>query len=169
MLSVNGSVDDYVFEKGIVMVKRIFFSFSISALCGLFVYLLLELIAGVILGVEGFSAMTPEYIALFPSETIALEVAILAHGVIGAVFAVAAVVYEKAELGFILQNVIYVLITGIVWIPLFSFVYQLYRYPSAMIGTVCGFVATYVVMSVVGYRVTKKEIAQINQCLEKNS
>ncbi len=151
------------------MLKKICFSFSISALCGLLVYMLLELVAGVILGVEGFSAMTPEYIALFPSETIALEVAILSHGVIGAVFAAATVVYEKIELGFILQNVIYVLVTGLVWIPLFSFVYQLYRYPQAMISTIGGFFATYVVMSVVGYKTTQKEIAQINQCLERNS
>ncbi len=151
------------------MIKRVFLSFSISALCGLVVYMLLELIAGVILDVEGFSAMTPEYVALFPSETIALETAILSHGVIGAVFSAAAFIYEKAEIGFILQNVIYVLITGSVWIPLFSFVWQLYRYPQAMLSTIGGFIATYVVMSVAGYRITQKEITQINKCLEMNS
>ena len=52
--------------------KRIFFSFAISCCCGLVVYMLIEWIAGVIIGVEGFSAMTPEYLALFP-ELISLK------------------------------------------------------------------------------------------------
>jgi len=144
------------------MIKRAAFSFLISSFCGLVVYLLIEFIVGVVIGVEGFTALTPEYLAKFPSETLALGVAVLFHGLIGATFAAAGFVYEKAEIGFILQNVIYVLLTGIVWIPIICFVWQLYRYPAALFSTVGGFVLTYVVMSVVGYSITKKEVEQIN-------
>jgi len=151
------------------MWKRISFSFAISCCCGLVVYMLLELIGSVLLDLEGFSAMTPEYLALFPSETLALGVAVLLHGLIGAVFCAATVIYEKIEIGFVLQNVIYFLLTGIVWIPIICFVWQLYRYPSALLSTVGGFVLTYVVMSMVGYNITKKEVAEINAKLAEEN
>jgi len=151
------------------MLKRISFSFAVSCCCGLVVYMLIELIAGVLLGQEGISGLTPEYLALFPSETLALGAAVLLHGLIGATFAAATLIYEKVELGFILQNVLYFLLTGIVWIPVICFVWQLYRYPAALISTIGGFVLTYVVMSILGYHITKKEVAQINARLAKES
>lgn len=149
------------------MLKRISFSFAISCCCGLVVYMLLELISNVLLGLNDFSSMTPEYLALFPSETLALGVAVLCHGLIGATFAAATIIYEKIELGFILQNIIYFLLTGVVWIPVICFVWQLYRYPAALVSTIGGFVLTYVVMSIVGYNITKKEVAEINARLAK--
>lgn len=151
------------------MLKRASFSFIISSFCGLVVYLLIEFIVGVVIGVEGFTGLTPEYLAKFPSETLALGVAVLSHGLIGAAFAVAASIYEKVEIGFVLQNVIYVLLTGIVWIPMICFVWQLYRYPSALFFTIGGFVLTYVIMSVVGYNITKKEVAEINAKLAEDN
>lgn len=144
------------------MIKRASFSFIISSFCGLVVYILMEFIVSVVIGVEGFSGLTPEYLAKFPSETLALGVAVLSHGLIGAAFAVATSVYEKVEIGFIVQNLIYVLVTGVVWVPIICFVWQLYRYPSALFFTIGGFVLTYVIMSVIGYNITKKEVAEIN-------
>ena len=144
------------------MLKRAIFSFAISCVCGLVVYMMMELLGGVLVGNSDFSPLTPEYRTLFPSEVLAMEVAILFHGLIGAAFSAATVIYEKIELGFILQNVIYFLLTGAVWIPVVCFVWQLYRYPAALFSTIGGFVMTYVIMSVVGYNITKKEVAQIN-------
>ena len=77
------------------------------------------------------------------------------------------IIYEKIELGFILQNIIYFLLTGVVWIPVICFVWQLYRYPAALVSTIGGFVLTYVVMSIVGYHITKKEVTEINARLAK--
>lgn len=144
------------------MLKRISFSFVVSCLCGLLVYMLTELIGSVLVGLEGFSVLTPEYLSMFPSETLALEVAILSHGLIGAAFSAATFIYEKVEIGFILQNILYFVMTGVVWIPVVSFVWQLYRYPQPFFSTIGGFVVTYIIMSVVGYNITKKEIALIN-------
>lgn len=151
------------------MLKRTSFSFAISCCCGLVVYLLAELIVGVLIGVEGFSVMTPEYRALFPSDTLALGVAVLSHGVIGATFAAATFIYEKVEIGFILQNIIYFMLTGIVWIPIICFVWQLYRYPAAMFFTIGGFAGTYVIMSIIGYHSTKREVAEINARLAEEN
>lgn len=152
-----------------IFIKRAMVSFIISSFCGLVVYLLIEYFVGVVIGVEGFTALTPEYLAKFPSDTLALGVAVLFHGLIGAAFAAATSVYEKAEIGFVLQNVIYVLLTGIVWVPIICFVWQLYRYPTALFSTISGFVLTYVVMSVLGYKITKKEVEQINARLAKEN
>ena len=151
------------------MLKRITFSFVISSLVGLIVYMIIELVGNVILGLEEFSVLTPEYLSLFPSETLALEVAVLFHGLIGAVFSAATFIYEKIEVGFIVQNIIYFVLTGIVWIPVVSFVWQLYRYPAAFFSTLGGFVMTYVIMSVVGYNITKKEVALINAHLAEEN
>lgn len=150
------------------MIKKVFFSFTVSCFSGLVVYMLIEWIAGVLVGLEGFSTMTPEYLTLFPSEILAFGVAILSHGLIGAVFAAGTCIYEKAEIGFIWQNIMYFLVTGIVWIPVVCFVWQLYRYPSAFFCTVGGFALTYVVMSIVGYNITKKEVDAINAKLAEN-
>ena len=113
--------------------------------------------------------MTPEYLSLFPTETLALSVAVSCHGLIGATFAVATVIYEKVKIGYILQNVIYFICTGIVWIPIICFVWRLYRYPTALLCTIGGFVLTYIIMSVLGYQVTKKEVAQINARLAEEN
>ena len=151
------------------MLKRTACSFAISCCVGLIVYMLMEFVAGVIIGVEGFCVMTPEYLSLFPSETLALGVAVLSHGLIGASFAAATVIYKKVEIGFILQNVIYFFCTGIVWIPLICFVWRLYRYPAALFYTVGGFVLTYIIMSVLGYQITKKDVARINARLAEDN
>ena len=151
------------------MLKRITFSFAISSFCGLVVYMLIEFCGSVLAGLESFSPLTPEYLALFPSVTLAMEVAILLHGFIGAVFSAASFIYEKVEIGFILQNVIYFILTGIVWVPVVSFVWQLHRYPAAFFSTLGGFAITYIIMSVVGYNITKKEVALINAHLAEEA
>ena len=61
------------------------------------------------------------------------------------------------------------LVTGIVWIPVVCFVWQLYRYPAAFFCTIGGFILTYVVMSVLGYKITKKEVDEINAKLAEES
>ena len=151
------------------MLKKSLFSFAISCCCGLVVYLLIEWFVCVLMGVEGFSALTPEYLAMFPSDTLALGVAVLSHGLIGAVFAAGTGIYEKAEIGFIWQNILYFLITGVVWIPVVCFVWQLYRYPAAFFCTIGGFILTYVIMSILGYNITKKEVDDINARLADKS
>ena len=71
-------------------------------------------------------------------------------------------IYEKPEIGFVLQNLIYCILTGIFWVPIVVFIWQLNRYPQAFYGTISGFIATYIIMSVVGYKITKKEVEAIN-------
>ncbi len=145
--------------------KRGMFSFACSAICGAVVNLLVEVIVRRATGIEDFNPMSPEFVALFPSVSIAVEVNILLYGVIGFVFAMASVIYEKEQIGFIVQNILYVILTGCFWIPIMTLLWQLQRYPSALIGTLCGYAGSYVIISIVGYRSTKKNVEEINQCL----
>ena len=67
------------------VLKRGFTSFALSSFAGLIVNLIIDIIMNA-RGLEGFSSMSPDYVALFPSVTIAAYVNILLYGVIGATF-----------------------------------------------------------------------------------
>lgn len=152
-----------------IWIKRCGSSFGISAICGLLVNMLIEIIVRIVGNDDSFIPLAPEFVALFPSETIAMEVNILLYGVIGAAFSAAAWVYEQEKLGFVLQSIFYFLLTSIVWIPIVILVWQLQKYPQALISTLAGFAGTYAIMSVVGYRITKSDVDRINRVLEQKS
>ena len=149
-----------------IWVKRISTSFAISVMCGLVVNMLVEMFVRAVTGLQVFPMVSEEFTALFPSKSIATEVNLLLYGVIGAAFSAAAFIYEQDKIGFLLQNLLYVVMTGSVWIPIVCLLWQLQKNPPAFISAVCGFVATYLVMTVVGYRITKREVDGINRMLE---
>lgn len=146
-----------------MILKRSAPSFSISAICGLLVNLLIEAIVRQITGMERFNPFSPEFMALFPSETIATEVNILLYGLIGASFAAGTFIFEKESLSFLVQNVIYVALTGICWVPVLLFVWQLQKYPQALTGTLLGYLGSYVIISVISYKKIQRDIADINR------
>lgn len=142
-------------------------SFAISSFFGLIALLLIQSIGKRTTGDPGFSAMSPEFVALFSSEAIAAEVNILLYGLIGAAFAGATVIFESDRIGFLIQNMLYCLVTGVVWISVVMVLWQLYRYPEAMYTTTTCFVITHVIMSVLGYRITRKDVNEINDALDE--
>ena len=146
------------------MVKRILNSFIYTAFFAMFCNLMIEVIVRGIVKFD-YSPVTPEYIAMFPSVTVAYGVNLLLYGIIGMAFSGFLFIYEKDRIGFILQNVIYFVLTGLVWVPIVTFLWQLWRYPEALIMTIICFVITDVIMMVVGFRETKKNIEQLNKAL----
>lgn len=148
-----------------IILKRAATSFCISAMCGMLVNLLVELIVRQVTGDTAFVPLSPEYRQCFPSDTIAMEINVLLYGVIGAAFSAATVVYEWDRIGFLIQNLIYFLLTGLVWVPIVTLLWQLVRYPEALISTLTGFVATYIIMSIVGYRIIRRDVGEINKAL----
>lgn len=151
------------------MMKRCAASFCISTVCAVIVYMLIEIIVCMVTGMEEFSPVSAEFTSLFPSATIAFGVNALLHGVIGAAFSVMMFIYELDHIGFIIQNILYCLATGIIWLPIVTLLWQLQNYPSALIGTLIGFAGTYVIMSIVAYRLTRKDVEQINDFLEQKA
>lgn len=149
--------------------KRIGTSFAISLICGLAVNLIVEMIVRSVMGVHDFPVVSEQFSARFPSKTIALEVNLLLYGVMGAAFSGAVFVYENDKIGFLFQNILYVLITGCVWIPIVCLLWQLQKNLPALISAIGGFFVTYLVMTLVGYNITKKEVTDINHILEEQN
>ncbi|MCQ2557826.1 MAG: DUF3021 domain-containing protein [Oscillospiraceae bacterium] len=149
------------------LLKRGITSFLFSASISMICLLLIELITG-LCGVH-VSPMTPEFAALFPSPTIALETDILLYGVIGFGFSIMTFLYEIDRLGFILQNILYFFATAVFWVPIVTLVWQLQRYPQALGYTILGFFLSYVIMCILGYRTTKRDVEAVNRAIRKNA
>lgn len=146
------------------MVKRIGMAFVFTAFWGMACNMIIEIVVRIVSGID-YSPLTPEFIAMFPSVTIAYGVDMLLYGVIGLAFSSMLFIYEIDRIGFVLQNAIYYLVTGIVWIPIVAVLWQLWRYPQALVCTIVGFVMTDVIMTVIGYRTTKRNIRELNAAL----
>lgn len=146
------------------MVKRIGMAFVFTAFWGMACNMIIEIVVRIVSGID-YSPLTPEFIAMFPSVTIAYGVDMLLYGVIGLAFSSMLFIYEIDRIGFVLQNAIYYLVTGIVWIPIVAFLWQLWRYPQALVCTIVGFVMTDVIMTIIGYRTTKRNIRELNAAL----
>ena len=144
------------------VLKRGFTSFALSSFAGLIVNLIIDIIMNA-RGLEGFSSMSPDYVALFPSVTIAAYVNILLYGVIGATFALTTYIYEVERIGFIIQSIIYFVITSSVCVGITILLWQLHKYPSAFISTLAGYLATHIIMMVIEYRKLKADIKVINE------
>lgn len=139
--------------------------FAYSCCCSMVALFLIEFISTA-LG-HRLSPLTPEFISYFPSETIALEVDFLLYGVFGTAFSMMTFIYEKDSIGFVLQNVIYCLATAAVWIPIVTFIWQLWKYPEALIFTVIGFIVTYIIITVATYNKARKDISEVNRMLSE--
>ena len=149
------------------IMMRCGFSFMISAFISMVINMLIELIVQLITKDITFSALSPEFRSVFATERMAVYVNALLYGLIGATFSGCTVIYELERVGYILQNLLYYICTACVWVPIVMFMWQLWRYPSAFISTFAGFVATYFVMTIVGYRIKKQEIEDINLLLQR--
>ena len=144
------------------VLKRGFTSFALSSFAGLIVNLIIDIVMNAALK-TGFNSMSPEYVALFPSVTIAAYVNVLLYGIIGATFALAAYIYEVERIGFIIQSIIYFVITSSVCVGITILLWQLHRYPAAFFSTLAGYFATHVIMMVLEYRRLKADIKVINE------
>ena len=100
---------------------------------------------------------------LFPSPTLAAYVNILLYGVIGATFALAAYIYELERIGFVIQSIIYFIVTSVVCVAITTLLWQLHKYPAAFICTLIGYAATHVIMITIEYRRLRADIKVINE------
>ena len=144
---------------------RIAISFSVSAFMGILINLIIDAVANAT-GSEGFISMSPQYIALFPTPVIAAYCNVLIYGLIGAVFSGATAIYEVERIGFVIQSLIYFLITAAASMGITVVLWQLHRYPAAFISTMAGYLATHIIMITIEYRKVKADIKAINELTE---
>lgn len=145
--------------------NRIFISFSVSAFMGVLINLIIDAVANAT-GNAGFISMSPQYVALFPTPVIAAYCNVLIYGIIGAVFSGATIIYEVERIGFVIQSLIYFLITASASMGITVVLWQLHRYPAAFISTMAGYLATHIIMITIEYRKVKADIKAINEMAE---
>ena len=149
-------------------IKRGLFSFAISAFCGLIAHLIIDAIMNAS-SQEAFFAMSPDFRALFPTPAIAAYVNILLYGVIGFFFAFMTFLFDLSRIGLLVQWVIYFVTTAGVCVAITILLWQLHRYPRALILTLCGYSITYVIMAISQFRTLKRDVAAINAELESTT
>ncbi|MBR5420108.1 MAG: DUF3021 family protein [Lachnospiraceae bacterium] len=136
-------------------------SFAISSFVGLLINLIIDLIANRS-GAAPFCSISPDFLALFPTTAMAAYVNVLLYGLIGAAFSMTTVVYEFERIGFLFQSILYFVITGAVCLLITIVLWQLQRYPKALIGTLAGYAITHIIMFSLQYRKLKADIETIN-------
>lgn len=144
------------------IIRRILISFSVSAFSGLFINLLVDVIVNGVSGMDGFISMSPVYVAFFPTPAVAAYVNVILYGLIGATFAGMTFVYEIDRIGFLIQSIFYFLGTSVVLTIITFVIWQLWKYPVALICTLCGYAVSFIIMGVVQYKNLKKDIEEIN-------
>ena len=142
--------------------KRGLLSFFISAFAGLLVNLFIDSIVGAN-GVDGYISMSPDFRNLFPTPVIAAYVNIILYGLIGFTFSTMTFIYDVERISFLLQSIIYFLVTSAVCMAITVLLWQLHKYPGGFICTIAGYAATHVIMFVVEYRKLKSDISRINE------
>ena len=148
------------------IIRRVFISFACSAFAGLLCNLLIDVIVNGVSDMEGFISMSPEFLALFPTPAIAAYVNIILYGLIGAAFAGMTFIYDIDRIGFVIQSIIYFVGTSIILTIITFVIWQLWKYPPALISTILGFFLTYVIINIVVYNTTRKDISDVNRMLE---
>ena len=144
------------------MLKNGAISFAIGSFSGLIVNLIIDVI-GNMAGLEDFCSISPDFRALFPTSTMAAYFNVLLYGLISATFAMMTIVYEFDRIGFVIQSVIYFLVTSAACLVITMVLWQLQRYPAALIGTMCGYGMTHVIMITMAYRKLRRDVSEINQ------
>ena len=146
--------------------KRGLISFAISSFAGLLINLLIDLIVNS-RGGAGFMSMSPAYHSLFPTPVIAAYINVLLYGLIGFVFSFMTCLYEIEKISFLVQSILYFVITSGVCISVTTLLWQLQKYPAAFLCTLAGYAMTHVIMFVLSYTKLKKDIREINEISEK--
>lgn len=137
-------------------------AFAVTATIEVVINLIINIVMELI-GVKGFSSMSPEFRNMFPTNEIAMYANIFVYGFIGTIFAVGSFVFDIDRLGFIIQNIIYLVLTGTAIVGITVLVWQLHRYHMAMACTIAGYGVTYLIIGIVEYRKLKEDIRQINE------
>lgn len=144
------------------VLKRGAFSFAISSFLGSVVNLMIDIIVNAA-GGDQFSSIAPAFRELFATPVIAAYVNVLLYGVIGATFAMMTFIYEVERIGFIIQSIIYFIVTSAVCLAITMVLWQLHRYPKALICTLLCYGGTHVIMITQAYKTLKKDICEINE------
>ena len=144
------------------ILKKGAISFAISSFCGAIINYVIDLIANAA-GLKDFCSISPAFRELFPTTALAVYTNILLYGIIGATFSMMTFVFELEKISFLVQSIIYYVVTAAVCLGITMLLWQLQRYPKALIGTLIGYTVTHIIMFTIEYKNLKKDIETINE------
>lgn len=104
----------------------------------------------------------PEFASRFDSVTEAFCVQLMLIGISSASFGAGTVVMEMEHLSLLTQSVIYMLVTGVVWVSVGCYCWGLHKYPQTMLGVGITYVISYSISWIIQYRICKKSVEEIN-------
>ena len=148
------------------ILKKGAISFSISSFAGAIINFLIDVIVNAA-GVKDFCSISPDFLKLFPTTAVAVYSNIMLYGIIGATFAMMTFVFELERIGFLVQSIIYYVVTAAVCLGITMLLWQLQKYPQALIGTLLGYTGTHIIMFTLEYKKLKNDIETINQEINK--
>ena len=143
-------------------IKKGAISFAISSFVGMIINFLIDVFVNAA-GIKDFCSISPEFRELFPTQAIAVYSNIMLYGIIGATFSMMTFVFELERISFLVQSIIYYVVTAAVCLGITMILWQLQRYPQALIGTLLGYTVTHIIMFTMEYRKLKRDIETINE------
>ena len=144
--------------------RRGMISFIVSCFCGMMVNLIIDTIVHS-MGNKDFTSISPFFLEHFSSPITAAYLNILLYGVIGFTFSIMTFVFDLEKIGFIIQSIIYFVVTSAVYVAITVLLWQLQKRPEALISTLAGYAGTFVLMCIIMYRSLKKDMEEINSSI----
>ena len=144
------------------ILRRGAISFAISCFAGLVINLLIDVIANAC-GVQNFISIPPDFLEKFSTPVMAAYVNVLLYGVIGATFAMMTAIFDCNRIGYLIQGLLYFLVTAAVCMIVTIGFWQLHHHMTALICTLAGYGISYVIMGLALYRTLKKDVQFINE------
>ncbi len=138
------------------LTKRIIDGFSYAVA----IYVVVALICILIFKIE---PLVPSYSAYFENKSLALLVQIILTGVISGTFAGELFCLNRQNWAFLLQSLLYFLLTTAVCIPITGFCWGLFVYKTSALIFLCNYSATYFICWTVAYRSSVKEVREMNR------
>ncbi len=120
-----------------------------------------------LLTVAGVQVMLPEFVAKFESETVAFGVQLLLVGVMSGVTSAGTFLFELKRPGLLVQSILFLLLMLATWIPVACYVWGFHKYLPSMISCLASIVVTYGICWGIQYKVCRRDVQEINQCLNK--
>lgn len=114
-----------------------------------------------------FVPVLPEFSSHFYSPYIAFGVQCLLVGVTSMAFGAGSVIMEIARWSLVKQSIVYFITTAVVWIPVSMFCWGLGTYTCTFYTILASYLVGYIISWGVQYRICRRNIAAINESLEK--
>lgn len=106
--------------------------------------------------------LLPEFMSRFHNAIEAFAVQLILIGISSASLGAGSVVMEMERLSLLAQSLIYLIITGFVWILIGCYCWGLHKYPLTMLSVGCSYIISYAISWIIQYRLCKKSVEEIN-------